>query len=138
VLALQARSQKFKSSTSYQLNFEGDMNDYHVYNSNLIVFLLAMICKGITEGVGLFFVGCLYLWEPACKRCEDKEVDCIAKSKPCHRQRSQKTTRLITVTTIVVVPLLVWLLVGAIKKDNERNRSKDQQIQQLLDAQKPK
>ena len=113
------------------------MNDYHVYNSNFLTFLAAMIWKGITEGVFVVYEGLRYFWEPACKRCVDKETQCIARKDPCSRQRSQKNSRLITTAVVIIVPLMCWLLVNAIKKDNA-TREREKQIQQLLDAQKSK
>ena len=113
------------------------MNDYRVYNSNFPVFLVTMVWKGITEGVFLLYESLRYFWEPACKRCGMKETQCLARKDPCVRQRSQKNNRLITTTVVIIVPLLIWLMVGAFKKDNEM-REREKQIQQLLDAQKSK
>ena len=114
------------------------MNDYHVYNSNLPIFLLAVIWKGITEGVYLIFKGLRYLWEPICKRCEDRETKCIARMEPCRRQKDHKNNRLITIAIVTLVPTMVFLLVGAVKKDNA-TREREKAIEQLLlDAKKPK
>jgi hypothetical protein len=97
-----------------------------------------MIWKGITEGVYLIYKGLRYLWEPACKRCEDQETACLAKSDPCRRQRDQKNNRLISLAIVIGVPLIVFLLVSAVKKDTA-TREREKAIEQLLiDSKKPK